>query len=160
MNTLRDVYENIGAAGEEAVRNLIEARGHTVRWDGANALHDIVVNGSTTVEVKTAHPSPGSNGNKQRWQFHLFKNDGHHQPMLEDILVLRCLLPDDQARHFIIPGRCLRPKQRKIDITSHPDQYRGQYAPFREAWQLLDKIIAHNDVRGVQIPLFTRNIPF
>jgi len=144
--TYREFTDNFGYSGELAVVEELRRRGYTVRHDGGNAPHDLVIDGSTTVEVKTACPTAGSNGNKRRWQFKLYQQDGHHRPLEEDILIL--VLQEHSGLT-------------KIDITSAPDRYGGRYALFLEAWDLLALIVAANAQRGVQAPLFQEEpLPF
>lgn len=129
--SFRAICEDLGHAGELAVADILRGRGHTVRLDGGNHLHDIVVNGSTTIEVKTALPS-GRNGNRHDWwQFSLTKNDGHHAPMQEDLLILRCQLERDQgpAHHYVIPGSLLPRSLTKINITTPPPSLRREICP-------------------------------
>ncbi len=166
MNSIRDVYEDLAYQGELAVAELLRARGHQVEHIGSNSPHDIVVNGSTTVEVKTALPSPRAGGRRDRWQFNLTKNDGQHAPMSEDLLILRCQQErngngacpvtgrhGETIHHYVIPGRLLDRNLTKVDITGTPDGYNGRYALFLEAWHLADAVIALRDKSGYQIPL-------
>lgn len=152
--SIRAVHQDLGSAGEYAVADIIRERGHNVRVDGGRSPHDLVVDGSTTVEVKTALPRPPARGNGQRWQFKLFEDDGMHRPVEEDLLVLRCQLDrdDDTAYHYVIPGALL-PELKRLDITSHPAKYAGKYSLFLGAWELLDAIVALRNTEGRQVSL-------
>jgi len=151
----------LGHEGELAVAELIRGRGHTVRLDGGNHLHDLVIEGTVTIEVKTALPSAGSNGNKRRWQFKLFEDRDGRQPMREDILILRCQRDVDGqvADHYIIPGHLVPDLLKRIDITSEPGTYNGKYSLFLDAWHLLDAEVALAVADGRQLPL-PETIPF
>lgn len=153
--SIREVHEDLGGAGELAVAALIRRRGHQVRVDAGKSPHDLVVNGSTTVEVKTALPSAPANGVSERWQFKLFEDDGAHRPMEEDVLVLRCQEDRNggEAFHYVIPGSVVPRGLKRIDITSHPERYGGKYSLFLGAWFLLDAVVALRDRNGVQIGL-------
>ena len=152
MSTYQQICEQIGHDGEVAVAELLREQGYNVRLDGGNHYHDLVVDGTTTIEVKTAHASAGSNGNRERWQFTLYDNDGQHRPVEEDVLILRCQ-DGEGAWHYVIPGAILPAKLTKIDITSPRDRYRGRYTLFLEAWELLAITVAANRGRERQFPL-------
>ena len=116
MHYYRDGHLQLGEMGETEVAQLIRGRGHAVRVDGGNHLHDLVVNGRTTVEVKTALPTARDGNRHDWWQFNLTKNDGHHAAMAEDVLVLRCQvdLNGGGAHHYVIPGSL------RQDLSSKP----------------------------------------
>lgn len=153
MNANRDACETLGEMGEIAVAALLCRRGHQVQLDGGNCPHDIVLNGNTTVEVKTALPSDRPQGWHRRWQFILHKK-GDGAPVTEDLLVLRCQfdLNGGGAFHFVIPGRLLRPGLTKIDISHEPELYAGRYCLFLEAWELADALVALAGKDGRQLP--------
>lgn len=155
MDKFQDVCRDLGQAGEEAVADLIRGRGHQVRLDGGNHLHDLVVEGVVTVEVKTALPTAANGNRHDRWQFNLYDTDGYHQPVLEDVLVLRCQHDRNGggADHFVIPGSLLPAGLTKLDITSHPRRYAGKYSLFLDAWELLDAVVALGVREGSQLPL-------
>lgn len=145
-----DVWTREGAAklvgdiGEEATANALREMGYDVTWVGGQSW-DLLVNDRVTVEVKTALPTEGSGGNKERWQFMLYKR-GRGKPLDEHVLILRCHAntdPDSLAWFYVIPGHLNgMGSLTKIDITSRPDKYSGKWAPFLNAWQELAGIVA------------------
>lgn len=129
-----------GYAGEQAVKELLEKRGWDVE-NGEPGGPDLVIEGSVTVEVKTANLTKRTSQGGMSWQFSLASHLDHQKPFDEDLLILRCL--SDPPQHFIIPGCLIHYKLTKIDITfKNPQKYVGRWAEFREAWELGDLVIA------------------
>lgn len=130
----------VGDAGEQAVEELLRKRGWTVER-GEPGGPDLIIEGSVTVEVKTANLSKRTHQGGSCWQFSLISHLDHQKPFDEDLLILRCL--SDPPQHFIIPGCLIHYKLTKIDVTyENPQKYHGRWAEFREAWELGDLIIA------------------
>jgi hypothetical protein len=117
----------VGNEGEEAVANLFRKRG----WDvepGPVGGADLIIEGLVTVEVKTANPTGRVDRKAMRYQFCPFSHPEDQKPFEE---------------HFVIPGCMVNHRRTKIDITRQNARfYRGQWAVFREAWQLVDLVIA------------------
>lgn len=67
-----------------------------------------------------------------------------------DLLIFVCLFDFDQVHHFIIPKAALG-RHRNITITSRdPRDYRGQWAPYLDAWQFIDETLAAVPARPPQ----------
>lgn len=143
-NTREDAAKMVGDIGEEATAKTLRLMGYDVTWVAGQSW-DLLVNDRVTVEVKTALPTDGSNHNKERWQFMLYKR-GRGRPLEEHVLILRCHEgdePDCLAWFYVIPGHLHGMGElTKIDITSRPDKYKGKWSPFLNAWDLLAGIVA------------------
>lgn len=134
----------LGEKGERAVAEVLAGKFFDVLEVGGQSF-DLLLNDRVTVEVKTALPTPGSNGNKKRWQFMLHKR-GRGRPLEEHILILRCqagIGKGDKAWHYVIPGflRGLG-ELTKIDITGPPGKYKGKWTLFYETWRVVDAVVA------------------
>lgn len=128
----------LGERGEAAVAKVLRSMGLRVDEVGGQSF-DLLLVDRVTVEVKTALPTPTSNGSGKRWQFMLHKRS-RGRPLEEHVLVLRCQWWIDEHSpvwHYVIPGYSLGlAKLSKIDITSHPARYNGKWSMFLEAWPL------------------------
>ena len=139
-------YE-LGDAGEQAVKELLEKHGWMVEW-GKLGRYDLLIERLTTVEVKTATLSGRTDKQAKRWQFCLYSHPNRQQPFDEDLLILRC--EGNPPCHFIIPFIFIPEGLTKIDITcADPWKYRGKWALFRELWELVDICVTYSYFSGV-----------
>ncbi len=131
-----------GDLGEEAVANILRARGYQVEL-GPPGGCDLILDNFLTVEVKTANLSGRTDSDSKRWQFSLTKLDGQHKPFGEDVLILRCLT--DTPCHFVIPGIVVPKSLVKLDITNPcPFSYQGKWSVFFGAWVMVDMMYAYH----------------
>jgi hypothetical protein len=88
------------------------------------------------VELKVAregkHPYSET---KRRFQG-LLRDPGNRHRLNGDLVVLLCVDRDDRLWPYVIP-RLLLGNRRTVEVTSHPRDYRGQWAPFLEAYDYL-----------------------
>lgn len=160
--TRRGASRKLGETGEHEVAEVLRSLGHEVEHFGHNSFFDIVLSDRVTVEVKTALATKRPGNRVDRWQFILHKK-GDGRPMEEDILILRCqtgIGEDDEAYHYVIPGKLLNGDLTKIDIASHPEKYGGKYSLFLEAWALVDAIVAQAEKEGWTYAKANDAIPF
>lgn len=163
-----NAYTREGAAlllaeiGERAVAEVLAGKFFDVMMVGGQS-YDLLLNDRVTVEVKTALPTRGSNGNKTRWQFMLHKRS-RGRPLEEDILILRCqagIEEEDEVWHYVIPGFLHGlGALTKIDITGPPEKYKGKWAMFYETWQVADSVVALAEKEDWPYPEERNRLPF
>lgn len=127
----------VGKEGEEAVHNVI-AKKYQVAY--GNGTYDLLVDNRVTVEVKTALPTKGNGKSKQCWQFALHRAD--EKPVEEHLLVLLCKTMEGEHWYFVIPVDDNIRALKKIDITSRPGKYKGQWSSYLGQWHYLDSLVA------------------
>lgn len=141
----------LGYAGEQAVKEILEMRGWKVELGPIGGV-DLIVEGQVTVEVKTARLSKRVDNRNAHWQFCIWKDDDEHSPFDEDLLILCCW--DEKPCYFVIPGCLVSHHMKKLDITRRkPKLYNGRWSKFREAWELGDYIISGTLYMYQQVPL-------
>ena len=137
----------LGYAGEQAVKELLEKEGFKVT-SGEPGSYDLLIEDLTTVEVKTASLSGRTDKQAKRWQFCFYSHPDRQQPLVEDLLILRC--ESNPPCHFIIPFIFVPEGLTKIDITNpDPWAYRGKWSLFRELWELVDICITYSYFSGI-----------
>lgn len=130
------------------VRQRIEARGLAVNETTHKKSFDLWIQDVMHVEVKAANWTRRSAG-RGRFQAHL----GKTQVKDSDLIIMGCKNGD--WHYFVIPAdRVTGPT---IEITSYDvEDYTGQYAPYLEAWHLLETTLAsaaRNRPRQLPLPL-------
>ncbi len=160
-------YQQFGEMGEEIAANELRRRGYQVEKIGGTSSYDHLINHKMTVEVKSATSSKGNQrGYKnidkcRQWQFSFGR---HELPIDEHLILLLCFDADLEKRpvFFIIPGAVLEPNRRTIKITTGPLRYSGKWAKYREAWAVVDEVLA--ELLDIQPELFKKpteeEIPF
>lgn len=131
----------VGFGGEEWVFGKLQDKGYDPHWSEWDAdCCDMTVRG-LPVEVKFARPTSrlikSGQGRKpyRRWQWFIHPTSQDIQG--EWVLVL---LAEDGLGHiypFILPGSLVGHRT-QIQITSHPDLYRGWMAQYLNRWDLID----------------------
>jgi hypothetical protein len=102
---------------------------------GANDPVDLFVAGHA-VELKVARAGEHPNGRtKTRFQG-LLRDPGNRHRLNGDLVVLLCVDREDRLWPYVIP-RLLLGQRRTVEATSRPSRYRGQWAPFLEAYDYL-----------------------
>jgi hypothetical protein len=141
--TSREALNGFGEIGELWVAHQLRDRGLTVEWIGGTTEYDLLIEGCAKAEVKSALLSDNSNGRGNgRYQFSLRR---HGVLVDEHVLFLVCYqdLETDPLAVFVIPGDALDAELSKIDITSaDPRDYGGQWAPYRDDWDVVDDVVA------------------
>jgi len=150
--TSRQSLNGFGEAGERWVAQELRERGLTVEWIGSRTDYDLLIEGCAKGEVKSAFLSDNSNHRGSgRWQFSLRRNG---VLVDEHVLFLVCYqdLESDPLAVFVIPGDALDAELSKIDITSaDPRDYGGQWARFRDAWDVVDRVVARLPARKPEL---------
>lgn len=135
-----------GKNGERAVAELLRAMGYTVMEKGGRDHDDLIIDGPTRVDVKTAGPTK----ERRRWRFDWCLDRKGTLPMDQDIVILRAEPDSGEPYHYVIPGALLR-GQRTIQAPINPDQYQNNpLRYFREAWALLEAAVALQKERARQ----------
>lgn len=130
---------NAGVHGEHLAAALLEKAGYLVEFvrrdDHAGDLRatDQASGEVWRIEVKTARRSAAG-----RWQFLLRKNDRHGVTTCQqsDLVLLLAVLKTGTAVPFLIPCPALAGIQ-KIEIPSHPEEYAGKWAVYRQRGPLV-----------------------
>jgi hypothetical protein len=128
-------YKSFGREIETAIAARLRESGYSVSRTAANEHFDLLVNG-LRVEVKAACAS----GN--RYCAALRDNDA-------DVLILCCRTPaygrEGDDHYFVIPFDQVKGRTQIKISNIDPAAYAGRLSAWREAWALLDQLIA----RGV-----------
>lgn len=143
-----------GSAIERWVLDQLLAHGHTARLiSNWSAAHDLVIDGPTPVlvDVKAAHRRwrkvrPGYFAPEWRW--HVANIDRTRDHLL-------ALVAEDLTgkRHlFLVPSWEAWGRQ-GLSISSHPLQYRGRLACYREAWGIIERVAAQCQKHSTNIQL-------
>lgn len=128
-----------GAHGEQLAANMLQRAGYLVDFvpqrDHAGDLRatDPATGETWRIEVKTARREASG-----RWQFLMRKADRHGVTDCAnaDLVMLLAVLKTGQAVPFIIPCPALAGVQ-KITIPSHPEEYAGKWASYRQRGPLV-----------------------
>jgi len=137
---------------ENAVAAKLQTLGYQVATTGHTAHHDLVVNGALKIEVKASlwRQDTDPQRDRGRYQFNIRpKQAGGQNGADLVILVAR----NGQDHHFIIPAAQLG-RRRSVTIREQcPDRYAGQWASYRENWQLIGPALASARQRPHQIKM-------
>lgn len=118
-----------GLNAERLALDILSIRGHVVVPGGYADHHDIVANGAR-IEVKAARW-----GRHGAYRFNMRKSDA-------DLYLLACCDDAEVLAWFIVPAAALN-GQKIVGVWSeNPQEYRGQWATYLEAWDIADQVIA------------------
>lgn len=121
----------LGFWGEDWVSETLTKKGYQVTPHPTRGCHfDLLVKQPTTgqlwrVEVKTARKA--SDG---KWRFLLWRK-GHQTHHDSHLVILLAVTPIWTVYPFVVPTSQLL-NQNQAVITSHPQDYKGKLAPFRQ----------------------------
>jgi hypothetical protein len=123
----RTVTKRREARGRAWLVPELERRGLAVAVNDANNVVDLAVAGRL-VELKVS-----SNTARRRnyWQFHVRRSQTRAAA-----LFICLALTNTGYFPYIIPTPAVGGRS-TIEITSHPDDYAGQWAQYKDAWHLL-----------------------
>lgn len=129
-----DTRKAVGTMGEIVAARLLERAGYEVSFTHNEKRGDLrAVDPATGVilriEVKTAR-----RGTDRKWRFLLWKQ-GHTDYRDANVLILLPILKSGRPVPFIIPVNLLGDRS-QIVITSHPEDYAGRWAQYRQKGQL------------------------
>ncbi len=144
-------------AKHELPKQRVAARlrrlGLPVRSANPALAYDLIVDGGIRITLRVAFPSKRRHrvtvaGRSYTYLYHAWHfNFHHHGEMNErytDFFV--CLAvppgPDGRLMVFVIPWEHVRGKTFSLHAARRP--YAGQYAPHREAWQLVSEAARRN----------------
>lgn len=120
---------------ENEARAVLEGLGHRTVKTSHNAHFDLWVEG-VRVEVKASRYT-------DRYQCNMRGNDA-------DVLLFGCV---NGATHFFVISFDAIEGRRNLAIWSeNPDDYQGRWARFRDAWGIMDDLVA-NPPRPYQLAL-------
>ncbi len=123
----------VGRRVEAIAAELLADRGYPVQLTSHKKAWDLYAGGAH-VEVKAA-----------RW--HAAPRGGRYQVAIRnhraDLVLMACVGEDGQVwAWFVIPGEAIG-RRRNLAIWSvDPRAYSGQWAPYLEAWDIADRVIA------------------
>jgi hypothetical protein len=110
---------------ENEARAVLEGLGYRTAKTGHNEHFDLWVEG-VRVEVKGATFT-------DRYQANLRGNDA-------DVLVFGCV--NGATHFFVIPWPALGRRRNLAIWSENPDDYQGRWARFRDAWGIVDDLVA------------------
>lgn len=130
--------QKIGLFGERIAYQELTRRGFQVELRNSfNAKNtDMRVNG-IPAEVKFANPTRRYSQGRvyTRWQWRVSRTAGD---MLQDwILILIAKDSRYNTFYYIMPGDIIGYRDH-LQLTSHPDVYRGWLSPWRNRWDIID----------------------
>ena len=134
----------VGSAGEVMALMLLERSGYEVVTLPPSARRgDLLAISKATgeswrVEVKTARRNADG-----RWKFNLVK-DGHTDCKCSDVVLLLAILKTGRAVPFVISVTHIG-KLRSIQFRSHPLDYSGRWAKYRQGKTLMLEVVNAND---------------
>jgi hypothetical protein len=120
----------LGAQGEHYVKSLLESQGMRVHWSWRADLRTEGVE----IEVKTAKLGRYRIGAQLGYQF-CIRRAGRNG-LRADLLVLVCWR-EPQPTCFVIPAGEVGKRSKVVISSEDPADYKGMWAPYREAWNLL-----------------------
>lgn len=137
--------QRVGAEGEKWVIEQLQARGYDAKFDPDfyNEGYDIIVNGLPT-EIKFAHQTRRKRvwTNRigvvlenwyDRWQWQIHPTS--HR--LTDWLLILVADVNGDRYPYIVPGGIVLDRTH-IQLTSHPNKYRGWLAAWLNRWEIID----------------------
>lgn len=144
-----------GKCAELWVCEKLRGMGLEAEHIGSSHECDVLIEGCVKAEVKCATRTRAKGNRSERWQFSFGRHAGVND---EDVIFLVCYDGniEEPAGVFVIPGVAVRPKLKKIDITSSLSEYSGMWADFLAQWQIVKKIIEIR--RGKDISLSRESI--
>ena len=123
---------------EQQVKARLAAFSYQVSSTANNERFDLWCEG-VRIEVKASQ----WNG---RYQCNLRGNDA-------DLLILVCIT-NPTAHFFVIPWKDLGNRKNVAIWSEQPDDYRGQWARYQEAWHHLHELVKNPPPSPWQLPLF------
>jgi len=120
------------------VFHQLRKRGHKPQFTEWNTPNCDLKVGTLPIEVKFARPTVRAGRQQKRWQFYLSPTSQQMTGEWVAILVAQDL--DRKKYPFIVPGSMFKTRTH-VQLTSHPTQYRGWLAKFRNRWDVIDYII-------------------
>jgi hypothetical protein len=129
----RDDRMVVGRRVETLAAELLADRGYPVQLTSHKKAWDLYAGGAH-VEVKAArwHPSPKGG----RYQVAI----RNHRA---DLVLMACVGEDGQVwAWFVIPGQAIGHRRNLAIWSVDPRAYGGQWAPYLEAWDIADRVIA------------------
>jgi len=126
-----------GHEGERWAFEQLQANGYFPRFDPDFYApgRDLIVNG-LPVEVKIAHPTWRSCKGTLRLRWQWFIHPTTHA-IGEYALILIAEDSANQRHPYIVPGSLIG-QRTHIQLTSHPDKYRGWIARFKNQWNVIE----------------------
>lgn len=129
--------QRFGIQVEDWFLNLAIAKGYKpklTRWGTENC--DMIIMG-LPIEVKAARPTVRYRKGKQytRWQWNIHSSSQQMQG--EWVLVLVAQDASGSRFTYIIPGSVIGGREH-LQLTSHPDLYRGWIGQWRNRWDVID----------------------
>jgi hypothetical protein len=130
----RDDRMVVGRRVEAIAAELLADRGYPVQLTSHKKAWDLYAGGAH-VEVKAARWHPALRG-KGRYQVAI----RNHRA---DLVLMACVGEDDQVwAWFVIPGQAIGHRRNLAIWSVDPRAYGGQWAPYLEAWDIADRVIA------------------
>jgi predicted DNA-binding protein (UPF0251 family) len=137
----REAARQFGLYVERLALDILVARGHGVVAGAYAEHHDLLANG-VRVEVKAARW--GAHG---AYRFNMRRSEA-------ELYLLACCSEVEVLAWFCVPAAALD-SQKIIGIwAKNPNDHRGQWAAYLEAWEVADRLIRRGGDWPMQPPLF------
>lgn len=148
--------QRFGLYGEIWVANKLEALGYNVKhlsdfFDD----YDLLVDGQLPVEIKISHRMTRTVRPGYVRPTYWFDLTNLSRNIGDFLVVLICKDPWDGLYPFVCPSWAFMGRV-TVSITSHPYKYRGMYAEYLDAWEMIDQLIGvrRRLCQSLQFPLF------
>lgn len=149
--------QRFGLEGELWAADQIESLGYNVKhlsdfFDD----YDLLIDGQLPVEVKTARRRSRTVRPGYYRPTYWFDTSNLSQHIGDFLIVLICKDPFDASYPFVCPSWMFMGRM-TVSITSHPYHYRGMYAEYLDAWEMIDQLVSirRRLCQPLQFPLFS-----
>lgn len=143
-----------GRIEELAVWEMLRKLGYDVLDLDHPSHADSIINHVVDAEAKYSGFGTTGGSGGLGYQYRLV-NHRYQYPFEQHVLILRAEYPvgTDERAHFVIPGCVVEPERTMLTISCRDlENYRGRWAQFLEAWELLDQIIAYQEKLADNMP--------
>lgn len=144
--------QRFGLSGEQWALAQLQALGYQAHlvsdWF---ADVDLIISSILPCEVKLARPRRHrAHGHhwRIRWQF----DTGRMPANVDSLAILICEDDSGERWPYLVPSWLIWPR-RTIQITSHPERYRGRLAGCLNAWSNVEMVLAERRKRAGQLTL-------
>lgn len=132
----------VGALGEKWTRLMLEKSGYVVKSERKGQQRgDLRVICRSTGEIFQVEVKTARRCKDRKWRFLLWKKDKQSH-LHADVVILLTVTEAGYVVPFIVPVAALADQHQAV-ITSHPFEYRGKLATYRQTAQSLNLAINH-----------------
>jgi hypothetical protein len=148
-------HQQFGATLEKWAANELASLGyHCQLMPDWNHQYDLLIDHFLPVEIKAAKPTAQWTGKcwRQRWQFCT-----QSKLRRQDYVFILIAIADGALYPYIIPSSFVGNRM-SLNITSHPERYRGWMAEHLNAWRWIETVYhwrqKYESVHAGQLSLF------